>query len=129
MNRNFASWLVVFAAALLMAGCAIVPILTVNSEPVVAARKVSAQDVEGAITRAGKGLGWQMVPKGSGQIEGTLFLRTHKAVVDITYDANAYSIKYKDSANLDYDGANIHRGYNRWIKSLDDAIKFQFRQL
>lgn len=129
VNRRFAGWLVMGAVTLLMAGCAIVPILSVHSEPVAASRQVTAQDVEGAIVRAGKGLGWQMVAKGPGQLEGTLFLRTHRAVIDIKYDANAYSISYKDSTNLDYDGTNINRGYNRWVKSLDDAIKFQFRAL
>lgn len=129
VNRFFAGWLVAGAVTLFMAGCAIVPILSVDSEPVVASRKLTAHDVEGAIVRAGKGLGWQMAPKGSGQLEGTLFLRTHKAVIDIKYDAETYSISYKDSTNLDYDGTNINRGYNRWVKSLNDAIKFQFRAL
>jgi hypothetical protein len=129
INRNLVSWIVVAVAALTMAGCNIVPILTVTSAPVNVSGQVGAQDIETAITRAGKILGWQMIPKGSGQIEGTLLLRTHKAVVDITYDAKAYSIKYKDSANLDYDGTNINRGYNRWVKSLDDTIKSQLKAL
>jgi uncharacterized protein YceK len=129
IKHNVVSWIAVAVAVLIMTGCASVPVLTVTSEPVNAPRQVSAQDVEVAITRAGKILGWQMAPKGSGQLEGTLQLRTHKAVIDITYDASAYSIKYKDSSNLDYDGANINRGYNRWIKSLNDTIKAQFKAL
>ena len=40
-----------------------------------------------------------------------------------------YSINYKDSTNLDYDGTNIHRNYNGWIANLDRAIKTQLATL
>ena len=67
--------------------------------------------------------GWQMVPKGPGNIEGTLILREHRAVVDVRYDTKTYSIKYKDSSNLQYDGASIHKNYNGWIQNLDNGIR------
>jgi hypothetical protein len=45
--------------------------------------------------------------------------------VDIPYDTRRYSIVYKESANLGYDGTNIHRNYNRKVQELDRAIQDQ----
>lgn len=45
------------------------------------------------------------------------------AQVDIPYNAKAYSIQYKNSANLKYDGVSIHSNYNGWVQNLDRAIQ------
>ena len=50
-------------------------------------------------------------------------VRQHFASVDIHYDSNSYSIRYKDSKVLMYDGTNIHRNYNKWVQLLDQQIK------
>jgi hypothetical protein len=47
------------------------------------------------------------------------------AVVDIKYNTKTYSIIYKSSQNLDYDGKNIHSNYNGWIQRLNQAIQSQ----
>jgi hypothetical protein len=114
---------------LLLVGCRSAPLYNVDSTPVVANKAVTLADVEKAIMRAGAGLGWQIVARAPGQIEGTLLLRTHRAVVDIAYNTKTYSIKYKDSSNLDYDGTNIHSNYNGWIQNLDNAIRSQLSLL
>ena len=64
-------------------------------------------DVRGAILRAGAALGWQMNAVRPGLIVATLRVREHMAKVEIPYDRHTYSIHYRDSENLDYDGANI----------------------
>jgi len=111
---------------LLMAVCrAPMPVYNVTSAPVVTNKPASANDIQQAITRAGAGLGWQMVQCGPGAIEGTLILREHRAVVDIKYNSKTYSITYKDSEKLNYDGTNIHPNYNGWIQNLDRAIRAQ----
>jgi hypothetical protein len=111
------------AIALLMVGCRTAPIFEVQSSPIVASRAVSMGEVEQTIRQAGASLGWQMVPRGAGSIEGTLTLRDHRAVVDIKYDTKSYSIKYKDSSNLGYDGSTIHANYNGWVQRLDNTIR------
>lgn len=128
MIRNFFAFAAI-SALLLLVGCRSAPLYNVTSAPVSAPKAVTLQDVEKAITRAGAGLGWQIVPREPGKMEGVLALRTHRAVVDITYDTKAYSIKYKDSSNLDYDGTNIHSNYNGWIQNLDKAIRTQLSLL
>lgn len=112
--------LAVTCAALALAGCRSAPVMNVDAPVGVS---LSAQQLEQAIVAAGDALGWQMRPTGPGRIEGTLLLRDHRAVVDINYSPRAYSIRYKDSSNLHYDGGTIHRNYNRWIENLDRAIR------
>ena len=68
-------------------------------------------------------------PDRPGHVLGRLALRTHVAVVDIDYTDRTYSIRYKDSTNLDYNGTTIHRNYNGWIENLDKAIKAQLTAL
>jgi hypothetical protein len=66
-----------------------------------------------------------MIDTGPGETEGRLHLRSHVAIVSITFDTKQFSIFYKDSTNLDYDGARIHRNYNGWIQNLEQAILAQ----
>ena len=108
-------------SVLALAGCRSAPVMNVVDAPVSVSR--SAQQVEQAIISAGNSLGWQMRPVGAGKIEGTLVLRDHRAVVDIDYSPRTYSIRYKDSSNLNYDGGSIHKNYNGWIENLDRAIR------
>jgi hypothetical protein len=110
----------------LTAACTSKPIYNVSNAPVPsAASKANLDAVSKAIQRAGASLGWHMQETQPGHILGTLNLRTHRAVVDINYTPQAYSIQYKDSIDLGYDGTNIHRNYNGWIQNLDRAIQAQ----
>ena len=118
--------LVVFAG-----GCArLNPVYNVDEAAVATGKtQASMDDIKNAIVRAGGSLGWIMKPTGSGSIMGTLNLRKHVAVVEIKYNSKTYSILYKDSQNLDYDGKNIHSNYNGWIQNLNRAIQTQLSAL
>jgi hypothetical protein len=113
----------------LLGGCRSAGIYNVSAVPVVSNKSVSMEDVQKAIVRAGVGLGWQMKPVEPGLIVATLHLRTHMAMVDIKYDTKTYSITYKDSSGLDYDGHNIHKNYNGWVQNLDNGIRSQLTSL
>ena len=119
--------IVAAAAVLMIAACATgQPVHNVTQTSIVTNKpNTTTEDVRQAIVRAGTGLGWQMKAEGPGRMTGRLALRTHVAVVDITYDSKSYSIRYKDSANLDYNGSTIHRNYNSWVQNLDRAIQAQ----
>lgn len=115
-----------FVVLLLSAGCSHkAPIVNIPSGPypmgAVSAGQLRA--VQNAIVQAGADLGWMMVVEGRGQIVGTLNIRTHQAVVDILFDAGGYSITYRSSNNLKYDGARIHKNYNAWVQELDNHIR------
>jgi hypothetical protein len=121
--------LVIPVAVLLLVGCRTGGVYNVQGAPVAGTKVVAMQDVEMAIRRAGASLGWQIVPRAPGKAEGILILRDHRAVVDITYDTRIYSIQYKDSSNLGYDGTTIHANYNGWVQNLDKAIRTQLSLL
>lgn len=80
-------------------------------------------DVATAIKEAGKSLGWQMSAEAPGLFTGRLAIRHHVAVVEISHDAQRYSIRYRDSVNLDARDGLIHSAYNQWVESLDRAIR------
>ena len=121
------NFLVIAATALLilLAGCRANPVMNIKDAPIQISGKHSMNEIKKSIIRAGAGLGWNMKPKKSGHILGTLFLRKHVAIIDIRYTKKAYSITYKDSQNLDYDGTNIHKNYNGWIQNLNRQIQAQ----
>jgi hypothetical protein len=111
---------------LLLAGCRSAPIYNVTSDTVASPKaSLTMEDVATAINRAGATLGWQMQETSPGHMIGTLHLRKHVAVVDVTYDTRTFAIVYKDSTNLDYDGTNIHKNYNGWIQNLERGIRTQ----
>ncbi|MCL4802018.1 MAG: hypothetical protein KJ025_20675 [Burkholderiales bacterium] len=113
-------------AAIGMAGCRTAAVYDVVDAPVVGpadGRKLSSEQVRNAIIRAGTGLGWQVREVQPFLLEGTLHLRSHMARVNIPYSTERYSIVYKESDNLQYDGKMIHSNYNGWVQNLDKAIK------
>ena len=103
------------------------PIYNVKSSPIPPNPAATMENIEKAIMRAGLTLGWQIAPKAPGLAEGVLVLRTHRAVVDITYDTQTFNITYKDSVNLDYrdQDKTIHSNYNGWIQNLEKGIRAQ----
>ncbi len=119
-------------AALIVSGCAPVTVRNVVDAPVLSNKAtISLDDVRVAITRAGAGLGWVMLEDEPGKITGTLRLRTHVAVIDVTYDTSNYNLQYRDSTNLNYNPETnaIHKNYNSWIQNLDNAIRRELATL
>ncbi len=121
--------------ALSLVACTGAPIRNVPESRINTSKAVSMEEVQGAIKRAGAGLGWRMADDGPGKMIGTLNLRRHTAVVDVVYDTSMYSIVYKDSNELDYRPARkdgqptIHKNYNSWVTNLDNAIQRELAAL
>lgn len=113
-------------AMLFVTACAPVPVRDVVDAPVISNKdSITLDDVRDAVTRAGAGLGWIMIEEEPGRVRGTLRLRRHVAIVDVTYDTSSYNIQYVNSTNLNYreDNRTIHKNYNGWIQNLDTAIQ------
>jgi hypothetical protein len=119
--------IILFSAILLLTlglvGCRTAPVYNVEQAPVVVSGNATMTDIKKAIMVAGAGLGWQMKETAPGVITGTLYLRKHMAKVEIPYSKTEYSILYKDSYELGYNGTTIHNNYNGWIQNLDRAIR------
>jgi hypothetical protein len=130
MRTKFGGILAALSVTLLL-GCALTqPVMNVAEAPIVSNKRTpSMSDISQAIVRAGSGLGWQIQPDRPGHATGRLALRTHVAVVDIDYTQTLYSIKYRESTNLDYADGKIHKNYNGWIANLDKAIRVQLQNL
>jgi hypothetical protein len=117
----------IFAIGFLMlavASCRAATVHNVDNMSLNAPKTATVAKVESAIKRAGASLGWHMKVVAPGHIEARLPVRRHVAVADIFYNAKDFSIKYKDSTNLNYDKADntIHSNYNGWIQNLQNAI-------
>jgi hypothetical protein len=54
-------------------------------------KDLSLDEVRKEIVAAGVAAGWQMVPAKSGEVIGTLNIRSHQAVVSIPYTTKTYS--------------------------------------
>lgn len=128
-RRNVIALLFVTLASFVIAGCRTAPVMNIEESPITISGKYSSKDVRKAIIRAGTSLGWRVKDVKPGHLEATLLIRKHMAKVDIFYDKKKYSIKYKDSSNLNYDGTNIHSNYNGWIQNLDRSIQAQLATL
>ena len=125
---GFSKAAVVLAATVSLVACStLAPIENVENASVIAVanKPLTAEQVRGAIVRAGAGLGWIMKDAAPGQLTGTLLLRTHTAEVRIPYSPTGYSIGYKSSLNLQESGGKIHRNYNGWIQNLNRGINAQ----
>jgi hypothetical protein len=110
----------------MMVGCANQPLKNVIDSPVTTSGKqATMEDVKKAIVTAGTALGWKLTDVAPGKMVGLLDLRKHSATVDIAYDTKKYSINYKDSTDLKYDGSTIHKNYNSWVQNLDKGISKQ----
>lgn len=85
----------------------------------------SKKSVEKSIVRAAVSLGWKTKVISENEVSATLDIRTHQLVVLITHDDKSFSIEYKDSTNLKYNGKKIHRQYINWVTNLIRSIHAQ----
>lgn len=119
----------VFAAAMVIlfavVGCSAVPVAQVTDEPFFAASKnADLNKVTQKILDVGKRRGFSMKVIAPGHIEAFYAKREVRAVMDVKYTTEHFSITYKDSTNLKYNSANntISRHYNTWVKNLKADI-------
>jgi len=98
------------------------PLMNVENAGLSAPANVTMEQVEAAIRAGAAERGWELQRLAPGRLEATVYIRSHMAQVEILHDTSTFSIHYKNSSNLKYDGANIHRNYNNWISNLQRSI-------
>lgn len=117
----------------LLSSCRTAPIYSVQNQiisPFTYQHKTpTLAQVEAAISNAAIGLGWTVNQVKPGLIYATLDLRNTTAVVSIPYTVKYYTIMYKSSQNLSYDGTTIHKNYNGWVMNLDKAIRQNLQKI
>ena len=74
----------------------------VDPDPIDVPAGLTDKQIAKEIKRALLQRGWEVTGEKSGEIEGTLHLRTHMAKIRIGYDSKQVSITYLDSNDLEY---------------------------
>jgi hypothetical protein len=117
---------------IMMAGCTSQPVLNVSETHLPSldnGSRPTVDIVQNAILRACRERGWVPSVVQPGIIEARLNVRSHQALVEISYTEDSYAITYKNSKNLDYDDGSIHRNYNRWVINLSNTIQKEIAAL
>jgi hypothetical protein len=117
--------LVLGLALLVVASCQNQPIHNVDNHPIpVAAQKLSIKEIEQAIIQAGTARRWRFERLGEGQLRAKQSNeKDHEAVVDITFNQTAYSIRLSGSSRLKEKDGTIHPRYNLWARNLEKDIE------
>ena len=113
------------ALVLIGAGGCRSTVAEVKDEPFFGATKnADLNQVTQKIIEAGQRRRVNMQVIAPGHIEATYAKRNVKAVMDIKYNTERFSITYKDSYGLSYDAADntINSHYNSWVKNLKADI-------
>jgi hypothetical protein len=127
MRHRCTRLLVVACLILAIAACT-APIRRVNSpnygwgpRP-----EVTLAQIQTEIEKTARGQGWQLSEVKTGSFVAKREWGDkgkHNIVVDVVYDRKGFSIRYKDSKQMDYDGKSIHHTYNDMVETLRDGIK------
>ncbi|MDJ0611397.1 MAG: hypothetical protein QNJ67_20650 [Kiloniellales bacterium] len=118
----------VIVLLLALGGCRSAPVENVDSAPLNVPEGVSLERIKKSIMRAGFKRDWEMTEVGPGHLVAQVEVRDkHTAIVDIYFDRKTFSISYKDSRNLGYDGENIHANYNSWVQFLKEDIQKEMK--
>jgi hypothetical protein len=85
----------------------------------------TVQQITDALAAGGAPRGWQVTQVKPGQLVATVNVRgKHMVSVDISAAPGLFSVKYKNSMNMNYDGMQINPHYNKWVQMLaEDARK------
>ena len=86
---------------------------------------VTLAQMQSTIEKTATGLGWQLsdVKTGNFTAKRSWDGDKHNMAVDVLYDAKNFSIRYKDSKAMSYNGRSIHHTYNDMVAILQDTIK------
>lgn len=128
---------IVVLTAVLLIGCgrATVPIINYNHVAFSATSlTLTLSQTREAIITAAETKGWMVQDEGSGRLGASLTVRDkHTVKVLITFTTTDFSINYVDSTNMKYEvdagKPTIHPFYNKWVKTLEEAIKLETRRL
>jgi len=107
------------------------PVYNVVDKPVVtgSGNVASLENVGEALAMAARRKGWTVQDVEPGYQKAQIHVRKHFAAIDIRYTSTSYSITYRDSDVLMYDGTKIHRNYNKWIKLIERLADENLRRL
>ena len=100
------------------------PLYDVENEVIVtgSGNVPTIDQVRAVILQAVLKKGWRIAEEAPNNFEATLSKGRKIVRITISFTTTEYSIRYKSSQNLLYDGSVIHRRYNDWIEGLRKKI-------
>ena len=100
------------------------PIYNIVDAPITtgSGKTPTSEQIEQAFTNAAHIKGWSVEPGDAGALIASIHVRQHYAEIAMTHTDKTYSITYRDSKVLMYDGKEIHRNYNKWVQLLDEEF-------
>jgi hypothetical protein len=128
---KMALFALILAASAPVFARAAVPVVNFANEAVATSsgKPLSAEQLKQIITKVAQGKNWVVTPMQGGKLSALLSWKNnkHSIVTEISCVENHYSIKYKNSINMNYevldDGPVIHPYYNRYVTDLHNAIR------
>jgi len=107
------------------------PVYNIVDAPIVTSsgKTPTSNQIEQAFTNAAHYKGWSVKPDGKGALIASIHVRRHYAEIAMTHTDSTYSITYRNSKVLLYDGKKIHRNYNKWVKLLDRKFRENLNKL
>jgi hypothetical protein len=139
MTRTIRHWVGMMALALAAfapgSAAAAVDLIEWNDVAAVtgSGKPATAEEIKRAFMVGGARRNWTFAEAGPGRMIGTLNVRTHTLVMDVTYGDGKYSLRYRDSVNLDFkdhDGKKtIHRAYLNWNTNLMNDARAELMRL
>lgn len=109
--------------AIVFAGCSGTAIRNIDNSNIVKINSISK--VEYAIKKGSTSKGWSVKKEKDGLFTVRQYIKgKYLVVLSVPYNANGYSINYKESTNLKYNSAEntIHKSYNKWVANLERNI-------
>lgn len=126
MKNSLLRALPVFLSFLFLAACATEAIHKVEkvNYGYYSKTPLTMEQVRKTIERTAARTGWKLSNQQDGSFSGKREWGggKHNIVVDVIYDVQAFSIKYRDSYQMKYDGSWIHNTYNRMVQKLEEDI-------
>lgn len=120
-NFIYVVFAIIFAGG--MTGCSHPPIYNVEHHPLpVEAKKLSLQEVSQRIRQALSQRDWRCDETTPSVLICHLERRTHKAIVQIDFGRDFFSIHNIKTENLNSKSGTIHPKYNKWIKNMEKDI-------
>lgn len=107
------------------------PVYNIVDKPIVSGSgtPLTMEQVGSTLAAAARYKRWTVAEVEDGYLRAQINVRKHFAAIDIRYTNATYSITYRDSEVLKYDGSKIHRNYNKWIKLIEKVADENFASL
>ena len=126
MKLRFSSY--ILAVLIALSACNTVPVEDMKQDFVTVPDGVTIEKMEEAILTAGRFSDWHVTVVEPGQALARTTVRgKHSVSVDILFNTEGFTVKYRDSQNLKYDGETIHEMYNIWVRELTLVIERELR--